>query len=209
MLMRILPGWLYASLPSLYILAGVLTLVLARHWLALLSGGMLVAAGILVHLMRSAARKSARRPRSTGAPVTSQPAHVLAADDVVTAKWDSAFECGHKVIDRQHRDLVSRANELLMALGGRRSRADIELLIDELIEKLEEHFHTEEAIAEAAAHPDLDAHREIHRTLLAKASGLLAEFQGGKPIRDELASFVADDVLAGHVAHERAGFAAG
>lgn len=206
--MRILPGWLYSRLPVLYVLAGVLALVFASHWAATFSGIMLIAAGALVFLMRREAKKSGRRRRSAAAQGAVHPAHAPAAVDSGTLKWDSGFECGHKVIDRQHRDLVSRANELLLALSGQHSRADIELLIDELIEKLEEHFRTEEAIAEAAAHPDLDEHREVHRSLLAKASALLAEFQGGKAIRAELASFVSEDVLAGHVAGEREVFAA-
>lgn len=208
MLLRILPGWLYKSLPWLYIGAGVCVLVVAGHWAAMLSGALLIIAGFLVYLMRRAAAQAARhrRPGGPGRASHTQPAE-RGEDTAARAKWDPDLECGHRVIDRQHRELVVRSNELLQALGGHGARADIELLLDELIEKLEEHFRTEEQIAEAAAHADLDEHRLAHKALLAKAGGLLEEFQRGRQIAGDLARFVSEDVLAGHIAHERESFA--
>lgn len=55
-----MPQWLYASLPYLYVIGGIGCLVSLETVFGTLSGALLIAAGLLVWLMRRQGRRDAQ-----------------------------------------------------------------------------------------------------------------------------------------------------
>lgn len=58
------PDWLYEALPYVYGLAGVVTIANRGSALSMLSGGLLVSAGLFIWWMRRSHRKSQKRMKS-------------------------------------------------------------------------------------------------------------------------------------------------
>ncbi len=69
-------------------------------------------------------------------------------------------------IDRQHKELVDRFNLLHEAVQSRVARAEIYLLIDEIISYTRLHFAAEERVMLEAGYPMLEQHKKKHRELI-------------------------------------------
>lgn len=72
-------------------------------------------------------------------------------------------------IDRQHKELVDRFNLLHEAVQSRVARAEIYLLIDEIISYTRLHFAAEERVMLEAGYPMLEEHRKKHQELISDA----------------------------------------
>jgi hemerythrin-like metal-binding protein len=133
------------------------------------------------------------------------------ADDAAGAppgmhlQWQARFECGEPTIDRQHRELFERSEEILESLrkGSPRFGADLERLMSEIAG----HFADEEAILEQRTYPGLAGHRHSHEALMAKALRLQAEAAAGRISREELTRFLLGEVVADHMLTEDRRFA--
>lgn len=121
-------------------------------------------------------------------------------------QWQARFECGEPTIDRQHRELFQRSEEVLdsMRHGSARLVSDLEHLIAGIVE----HFAEEERILEQRAYPDLAAHRRSHVQLAAKSRGLQVAAAAGGASREELTRFLLGEVVADHMLTEDRRFAA-
>ncbi len=86
----------------------------------------------------------------------------LASNDDVLI-WTDAIKVGVDAIDSDHQVLVSMLNRLM-----RRStdEADVDDIIDELIDYTQHHFAREEAIMEAYGYPDYERHCNLHQRLI-------------------------------------------
>jgi hemerythrin-like metal-binding protein len=116
--------------------------------------------------------------------------------------WRADYATGHELIDRQHRRLFSIGNELIASLLAGSSAADIELLLDDLVGDIGEHFTTEEAVLAEAGRP-LDAdHLDHHRALRERIKDYRDNCHGGRLRINELVKFIANDVIAGHIIME-------
>lgn len=116
--------------------------------------------------------------------------------------WKPSFECGHSVIDAQHRRLFGLCNELIKAVSTNTPRGDIEWLLDELIDHITDHFGTEEAALAKSKHPITEEHQGIHRTLLSKAVDLRDRSRRGEMTISDLVGFIVYDVIADHITSE-------
>jgi hemerythrin-like metal-binding protein len=133
------------------------------------------------------------------------------ADDATGApprmhlQWQARFECGEPTIDRQHRELFERSEQILEWLrkGSPRFVPDLERLMSEIAA----HFADEEAILEQRAYPGLAGHRRAHEALTAKALRLQAEAAAGRISREELTRFLLGEVVADHMLTEDRRFA--
>ncbi|MDD3529564.1 MAG: hemerythrin domain-containing protein [Gallionellaceae bacterium] len=186
------PAWLYESLPYLYIGAGVVVIVVLGNVIAVYSGLMLIAAGLLVARLRYSYR---HRPRRAGA----RAAPGLAAGGLQPLAWSREFECGIPSVDAQHRSLFEAANAVLGAIADDQGKLDVELMFDDLIAQLERHFHAEEVLWRQKLRPGCHEHEETHRQLLARAKLLSGSYHDGGATAGQLYAFVADKVIAQHI----------
>lgn len=193
------PKWLYESLPYLYLGLGLATMLGLRHWFGIAAGVVLMAAGALVITQRFRHRR--RRHVRVG-----NHDYELPLDDERPGRmrlvWRKEFECGHPVIDAQHRGLIELANALLGAIVGGQSKLDVELMLDDLIADFGYHFRDEEAILDRMRHPVAERHKELHRQLLVRAKALSQRFQRGELSAEALFGFISEEIINQHILNQ-------
>lgn len=197
----------FRALPYLYMGAGVLLMVALRSQLAVLGGLILVAVGGIELLRRArfGREKAATESRMDTRMRADREGHSTQA--LMQISWRESFECGHPLIDEQHRSLFKIGDGLVNAVLKNKSRNHIEFLLDELTKHIEAHFMTEEAAMARTRFPLSDEHREHHRELLERARALRADYREGKLDVSELVGFVVYDVITEHIIREDLKFA--
>jgi len=203
-----LPDPFYKALPYLYALIGIAAMLGIDHLGGRVSGLALLSAGGLVWSMRRRYRKLIQQA-ANGEDVDLSGLDIDQdnSGSLVQIQWRKSFECGQIDIDRQHKRLFGLGNELINTVSSNKPRGDVELLLDELINHITDHFCTEEAILARSKHPLSPEHQEIHRQLLAKAVSLRAKFLDGSLVTSELVGFIVYDVITDHITKEDLKFA--
>jgi hemerythrin-like metal-binding protein len=201
----VIPDAIYTLLPHLYVCAGMLTVVVLRNWMAAFSALVWFSAAAIVWVRRYRYRSPFERSggRIDLPTVIDDDGP---GDEVVQIFWQASFECGHAIIDAQHRRLFGLGNKLAKALMAKRQPGDIAWLLDELIDHVTDHFCTEEAVLVKAKHPVARKHQEIHRALLSKAAELRDRHRVGEIRTGELVGFIIHDVIIDHIAREAVEF---
>lgn len=190
------PEWIYEILPWLYVGTGVLTMLLLRNGIAVFSGLALIATGGIVWSMR---RHYRRNDKAYATPISDEAddqGQELAYGSLV---WRSAYECGDKLIDRQHQELFKLANMLIEALMEGNPKSEVELLLDSFVAHIVDHFDTEETLMNQSDHPILEDHLDIHHKLLDRANELNRRYHHGDRVVRDLVQFIAHDVVAQHI----------
>jgi hemerythrin-like metal-binding protein len=200
-----LPDSVYAVLPHVYVCAGLLTVVLLRNWIAVLSGLAWLSAAGLVWVRRYRYRSPFNRsgghidlPTATGGDAR--------GESLIQIFWQRSFECGHSVLDAQHRRLFGLGNELIKAVSANKLLGDIEWLLDELVDHITDHFCTEDAVLSKTKHPISKEHQGVHRTLLSKAADLRDRHRNGQLLASDLVGFIVYDVITDHITREAVQF---
>lgn len=105
----------------------------------------------------------------------------------MTFKWDSFFETGIEVIDRQHLGLVALINDVapLLSSNDQPDRARVEVLLDKLFAYASMHLKTEEGLM---ALQGVDArychhHSAIHRQFVDQLVDMRAAFVSDKDFK--------------------------
>lgn len=91
--------------------------------------------------------------------------------------WKEAHACGVEIIDEQHRELFARINRLGSELMAARGPERLHAAFDALIEAVRHHFRSEERLMLMSKVPDLEAHSEQHRKLLADLKNLRPDLE--------------------------------
>ncbi len=81
---------------------------------------------------------------------------------MVIMEWNAVWETGVPAINRQHRELLERANRLLAGINGGPSGPDLEETLFHLAQYTDFHFREEEAAMARTKFPGLREHREAH-----------------------------------------------
>jgi hemerythrin-like metal-binding protein len=195
------PEWLYNALPFFYLGSGVLTIAMLGNAMAVLSGLTLISAGAVVwslrYRYRQAFSQSAGRLNLPG-----QGSQPPSSERLVQIVWRDSFDCGHPVIDAQHRRLFGIGNELINAVLTNKPKLDLEILLYELVNDITDHFCAEELILAQTMHPLSRQHQEQHHALLNRAKRLRDHYLAGKLVARELVTFIAYDVITEHVLKE-------
>jgi hemerythrin-like metal-binding protein len=201
----IIPDAIYTVLPHLYVCAGLLTIYVLRNWLAVFSGlAWISAAGIVW-----ARRYRYRFPYTRSGGHIDFPTVIDAngpGDEVVQIIWQPSLECGHSIIDAQHRRLFGIGNLLVKAVLTNKLPGDVAWLFDELVDHMTEHFCTEEAVLAKAKHPMSRKIQEVHRTLLSKVVDLRDRYRSGQMPTGELVDFIVHDIITDYITKEAAEF---
>ena len=132
-------------------------------------------------------------------PSRAKPITAAVSKNFVQLVWYSAYECGHEVVDREHKALFVDANDLLSAILSGRPADEVDAIADTLVRDVVQHFQDEESILVAAGYPGSVAHAAIHRELVNRANALIERFRAGKADVGELFQFLAEDVVAKHM----------
>jgi len=121
---------------------------------------------------------------------------------LVHIEWNKEWECGDKVIDKQHMDLIEYGNTLIfMNLSGYDYDTVLEQL-DKLLNHIVEHFEYEEKVLEKVGYPSKKEHKEIHDDLVDNALNLRKSFIEGSINKTSFVSFLVNDVVSGHMIDE-------
>jgi hemerythrin len=125
----------------------------------------------------------------------------LVGKGIIQLVWRESYECGDPVIDGQHQELFKLGNALVNALLDGEPKEKVEIMINDFVDHIVDHFRTEESMMKHTEDPEEKQHREVHQKLLERATQLKARFHNhdsNMVIRD-LVSFVAYDVVACHM----------
>lgn len=120
----------------------------------------------------------------------------------VRLAWKVTYECGNKIIDKQHRNLFGAANDLLSAIIAKLPKEKCLSLIEDLLTDIVKHFHDEEEILKTAEYPFFDDHIRCHKDLVSGATALAEKYKKDELTLGELFSFLAYDVVAQHMFSE-------
>ncbi|MBK9796610.1 MAG: diguanylate cyclase [Holophagaceae bacterium] len=116
--------------------------------------------------------------------------------------WEESFASGIALIDAQHKRLFSLASALMSTLAADRPLPEVSLRLETLLAHTAQHFHDEEALLREAQYPSLAEHAQTHATLLNQAWQLQAEVTAGRLDFGRLVSFLAMDLVKGHILTE-------
>ena len=112
-------------------------------------------------------------------------------------QWLDNYECGHPLIDAQHRTLFEDANALLFA--SQHGSVEVLSRFDELISHVLGHFADEERVLREIGFPGYAAHRRSHTKLAEKALRLREAMILGHHRHEELLEYLLQDVIERHL----------
>jgi hemerythrin len=110
-------------------------------------------------------------------------------------KWDESLSVHHPEIDRQHKNLIDRVNELRGLYMTHDKQSNIQQMIDIMEGYAQEHFQFEEDYFNSFLFPDAKAHAQKHRDFEAKITELktrLADEGVSSALVIHIAKFVSD-----------------
>jgi diguanylate cyclase len=116
--------------------------------------------------------------------------------------WEDTYASGHALIDAQHHRLFQLASALMSVLTENRPVAEVSLRLETLLAHTAQHFHDEETLLRKASYADLSEHAATHAALLKKALSLQSDVQAGRLDFGKLVSFLALDLVKGHILSE-------
>jgi hemerythrin-like metal-binding protein len=112
-------------------------------------------------------------------------------------QWSESYECGHALIDDQHRTLFEDANALLLA--SQQGEPEVLARFEELISHVLGHFSDEERVLREVGFADYAAHRRSHLRLTGRAMELREAMILGHHRHEELLEFLLRDVIERHL----------
>jgi hemerythrin len=95
-------------------------------------------------------------------------------------EWDASLETGDDRIDGQHQKLLALFNELEHS-GGRHDSAEVQSVLERLIDYVSVHFTMEEDLMRRLEYPAEDAGRHVqeHRMLTKRTRDMVLDFRTG------------------------------
>ncbi|CAK0758948.1 putative Bacteriohemerythrin [uncultured Gammaproteobacteria bacterium] len=117
--------------------------------------------------------------------------------EVKAIEWTYALSVGVKVIDDEHKFLLSILNDLVRSLEESNQKPIIMRAIEELVGFTNYHFGHEEELMITFGYPDYEPHKRLHTNFVAKLLEFEKDVAGGARSLPGLATFVHDFVL-GH-----------
>lgn len=93
--------------------------------------------------------------------------------------YDNRYSVHNEEIDNQHRKLFSIVNRLADISGSESS--ELLQVLNDLVDYLSVHFHSESMFMRAMNYPDFHAHAKEHDLFIKKVSGFLQDYEKQTP----------------------------
>lgn len=100
------------------------------------------------------------------------------------AEFTSNLVTGNKTIDEQHKELISKINDLLDAVETSQGQATAMRMLNFLNDYVVYHFEAEENLQKEVGYPGLADHQKQHESLkqtVAELTEMLTEEEGASP----------------------------
>lgn len=192
---------IYEAQPYFYALCGLVTIIWFHNIAAVASGLIFIGTSLIVGYMRYRYRREFRQSHGL-IEIPTIFRDEASPSELVELNWKDGFDCGHPVIDAQHRRLFGLCNLLIDRMARNASDNEIHEELAEIIAHVEEHFRTEETIHARTNHPLSDEHKGHHSDVLEKIKSLREQYAihavGGK----DVVRLIAYDVIADHILKE-------
>src|SRR5450830_249972 len=104
---------------------------------------------------------------------------------VMAIKWTNDLDTGIDVIDKQHRRIVDYINDLENA-EGKRDRALIQQVLDDLVDYTMSHFAFEENLQEEARYRYCKPHKKVHELFVRRVNEYMERFKLGEDVSAEI-----------------------
>lgn len=116
--------------------------------------------------------------------------------------WNDSYSVGVKMLDDQHKGLVSVLNELHAAMMGGKAKDITGPLLRSLVKYTEQHFTAEEALLTRSNYPRLAEHKTHHQGLTRQVLEFAGRFERGEiSLTVQLLTFLRD-WLTNHILKE-------
>jgi hemerythrin len=114
-------------------------------------------------------------------------------------RWEKDYSVGNPLIDRQHKEILNLVSFILMH-DSEDQNANTKLfnsIRSKFLDQLREHFATEEAIMQAGAYEEYQAHKNEHDNLVSLISEQFSGIETGKMQLDltDMGEFVREWVI--------------
>ncbi len=93
--------------------------------------------------------------------------------------WNASYSVGIKMLDDDHRILISMINKLHQAMIAGKSHSIIAPLIKELQEYTVHHFHNEESHLKKINSPDLEEQKQQHSIFAKRIEEFSSDLENG------------------------------
>ena len=87
-------------------------------------------------------------------------------------EWDQSLETGHEKIDNQHRELIQRINNLLVACTHGKGKDEVGNLLKFMGAYVRFHFSEEEALQKECNYPEFREHKAEHDEFISRLRDL-------------------------------------
>lgn len=104
-------------------------------------------------------------------------------------QWSEDLETGIHVIDEQHKRIINYINELDHASQSG-SAAEVQRVLEGLLDYTVTHFEFEEELQEKAGYPFLKAHQRVHEIFMKRIAAFRERANNGEDIIPELLSML-------------------
>ena len=108
-------------------------------------------------------------------------------------EWKDEYSVGVDSLDDDHRKLLNLINNLQTAVRYRTGKTFEKESLDEVIAYTKYHFEREEKMMLETGYPDIEAHKEVHRAMIAKIDEFLIDYEKrGYEALEEVALYLKD-----------------
>ncbi|MGI5173482.1 hemerythrin family protein [Treponema sp. OMZ 840] len=96
--------------------------------------------------------------------------------------WDSSYDVGIEIVDKQHRHLVALMNGLYNACIGEKAELDQKFkdVMRELVDYVLVHFKDEEKLMQGINYPKFKEHKQKHEDFVKEILGSVNAYANGK-----------------------------
>lgn len=116
----------------------------------------------------------------------------------MSVDWSDMFECGHPVIDKEHKKLLDLVKQLPQAQSDGTFLENLDILVKEI----SAHFRSEEEILSGLSYKDYVFHKDIHSEIEASALRLIDRYKKGAVTEEELILKMIQSYIMGHLITE-------
>jgi hemerythrin len=102
--------------------------------------------------------------------------HVEGRISMVKIEWSDGLSVGVELVDNQHKELLSKMNDISHAIEHNHSAEAISKTLDFMMEYTDFHFGTEEKHMEVIRYPRIEYHKKMHEEFVDTLKRMTDDF---------------------------------